>query len=102
VEKLDIDRLSLKVRLERKKEENSEKEGEEEEENRCGKHLKEIIIREEEVKYKEKIEPLEQVVGKRNWIKEEGWIWSIKEVDGALEKKRSRIRSKKIEFKMRW
>jgi len=63
--------------------------------------MKEIIIRKEEVirKYKEKIESLEQVE-KGNWIKEEGWKWSIKEVDGALERKRSRIRNKKIEFKI--
>jgi len=42
--KMDIDLLSLGLRLERKEEENSEKEEEEEEENRGGK-MKEIIIR---------------------------------------------------------
>jgi len=30
-------------------------------------------------KYKKKIESLEQVVEKGNWIKEEGWICSIKD-----------------------
>jgi len=50
-------------------------------------------------KYEEKIESLEQVVGQGNWTIEKKWKWIKKVIDGALQRKRSRIRRKKIEFK---
>jgi len=46
-----------------------------------------------------KTESMEQVVRQGNWTIDERWKCIKKVIDGALERKRSRIRRKKIKFK---